>query len=457
MVTALDYAQSHREHFLEQLEDLVRIPSVGTDPAHAGDVQRTADWLAADMRRIGLANVEVAPTGGNPVVYGEWLGAGAKAPTVLIYAHYDVQPAIKEDGWDTEPFEPTRKDGKVYGRGVADDKSHSVLVLKAAECYLASDEPCPINLKFLLEGEEESGSPNLGPFVRKNAQRLKADYCFVADGGMAVASQPDIFYALRGILAMEFTVRGPKTDLHSGLHGGQVHNPAQVIAEMVAKLHTADGKVAVPGFYDAVRALTEPERIELNKSDMTPDEFKHLVGAPQPWGEAGYSLVERGTARPTLEINGISGGYAGQGTKTVIPAQAFAKITCRLVADQQPAQIAALISDYLGKIAPPTVTLNIQTFGQSAPVTVPIDSAPVQALARAFKHHWKVPPLYKRLGGSIPIVGVFQDELHLPCVVLGFALLDAGIHGPNENYEIDLFNKGLDTLIVLYKEMVAAT
>ncbi len=260
MVTPLEYAQANRERFLKQWEDLVRIPSVGTDPAHAEDTQRAAEWLADDMRRIGLKNVEVSPTGGNPVVYGEWLGAGASAPTVLIYAHYDVQPAVKEDGWDTEPFEPTRKDGKIYARGISDDKSHSILVLKAAESYLQSDTPCPINLKFVLEGEEESGSPNLPVWVRQNTERLKADYCFIADGGISSADQPDITYALRGILAMEFTVRGPKTDLHSGMHGGRVHNPAQVVAEMVAKLHTEDGKVAVPGFYDDVRPLTERER-----------------------------------------------------------------------------------------------------------------------------------------------------------------------------------------------------
>jgi acetylornithine deacetylase/succinyl-diaminopimelate desuccinylase-like protein len=456
MVTALEYAQANRERFLKQWEDLVRIPSVGTDPAHAEDTRRAAEWLAEDMRRIGLHNVEVAPTGGNPVVYGEWLGAGANAPTVLIYAHYDVQPAVKEDGWDTEPFEPTRKDGKIYARGIADDKSHSVMVLKAAECYLKSDTPCPINLKFLLEGEEESGSPNLGGWVRQNAQRLKADYCFIADGGISSADQPDITYALRGILAMEFTVRGPKTDLHSGLHGGRVHNPAQVIAEMVAKLHTEDGKVAVPGFYDDVRPLTDRERAEFNKGDMTREQWEHEVGAPQPWGEAGYTLVERATARPTLEINGISGGYAGKGTKTVIPAQAFAKITCRLVDNQKPAKIAAQISDYLRKIAPPTVKLDIRIFAQADPVTVAIDSAPVQALARAFQQRWETEPLYRRSGGSIPIVSVFQEELKTPSVLLGFALTDAGVHGPNEHYHIDLFYRGLDTVITLFNEIASA-
>jgi acetylornithine deacetylase/succinyl-diaminopimelate desuccinylase-like protein len=453
VVTPLEYAQANRDRFLAQWEELVRIPSVGTDPLHKEDTRRAAEWLAADMRKIGLNNVEVSETGGNPVVYGEWLGAGANAPTVLIYAHYDVQPAIKEDGWDTEPFEPVHKNGKIYARGISDDKSHSIMTLKAAECYLKSDVPCPINLKFLLEGEEESGSPNLPGWVKNNTERLKADYTFVADGGISGVDEPDITYALRGILAMEFTVHGPKTDLHSGMHGGRVHNPAQVIAEMVAKLHTDDGKVAVPGFYDDVRQMTENERVELNKGDMTQAEWDHQVGAPQAWGEAEYSLVERATARPTLEINGIHSGYGGLGSKTVIPAKAFAKITCRLVDNQNPAIIATLVSDYLRKIAPPTVTLDVQQVDGSYPVTVPIDSVPVKALASALRSQWEVEPTYKRSGGSIPIVSSFLETLHTPSVLLGFGLPDAGIHGPNENYDIALFHKGLDTLIVLFNEM----
>ena len=452
---ALEYAQSHQEQFLEQLEDFIRIPSVSTDPAHKGDVQRAAEWLANDMRRFGV-NAEVLPTAGHPIVYGEWLGAGASAPTVLVYAHYDVQPAIKSDGWDSEPFEPYRSDGKVYGRGVADDKGHSLLVVKALECYLASGTPCLINLKFLIEGEEESGSENFAGFVRQNVERLKADYCIVADSGLTRADQPDIYYGIRGIAGVEFTVRGPKTDLHSGVHGGYVHNPAQVVAEMVAKLHSDDGSVTVTGFYDAVRTLPEAERAELNKNDLTPQDWADFVGAPQAWGQPEFTLLERVTTRPTLEINGIYGGYTGDGMKTVIPAQASAKITCRLVADQKPAEIAKLVSDYLHQIAPPTVTLEVETHHGGEPVTVPIDSAPVQALVRAFRHHWDAAPHFKRTGGTLPILSVFQEELKLPSVLLGFSLVDSGIHGPNEHFHIDLFYKGLDTLIVLYEELAVS-
>ncbi|MBC7811583.1 MAG: dipeptidase [Burkholderiales bacterium] len=455
MVTALEYAQSHHEQFLEQLEAFVRIPSVSTDPAHAEDVRRAAEWLADDMRRIGIT-AEIVPTKGHPIVYGEWLGAGEPAPTALVYAHYDVQPAIKSDGWDTEPFEPYRVDGKVYGRGVADDKGHSLLVVKALECYLASGTPCPINLKFLIEGEEESGSANFATFVRENTERLKADTCIVADSGLTRADQPDIYYGIRGITSVEFRVRGPKTDLHSGVHGGYVHNPAQVVAEMVAKLHNDDGSVAVPGFYDTVRLLPEAERAELNKNDLTAQDWADFVGAPQAWGEPGYTLLERATTRPTLEINGISGGYAGDGMKTVIPAQASAKITCRLVADQKPEQIGALVRDYLYQIVPPTVTLEVEVHAGGEPVTVPIDSAPVQALVRAFRYHWDAAPHFKRTGGTLPILSVFQEELKLPSVMLGFSLVDSGIHGPNEHFHIDLFYKGLDTLIVLYEELAVS-
>ncbi len=364
-----------------------------------------------------------------------------------------MQPAVKEDGWDTDPFEPTQNNGKIYARGISDDKSNCILTLKAAESYLKTNTPCPINLKFVLEGEEESGSPNLPAWVRSNTERLKSDYIFIADGGISEKEKPDITYALRGILAMEFSIKGPKTDLHSGMHGGRVHNPAQVIAEMVSKLHTDDGRVAVPGFYDDVRALTPREREELKKSDMTQAEWDHQVGAPVAWGESDYSLVERATARPTLEINGIGGGYQGLGTKTVIPSKAFAKITCRLVDNQNPATIETLITNYLHQIAPPTVTMEIKTFSQSFPVTVSLDSPPVKALASALRNRWEVEPTYKRSGGSIPIVGVFEQALHAPAVMVGFGLPDAGIHGPNENYDLDLFYKGLEAIIVLFTEM----
>lgn len=456
MTNAYEYAAHHGERFLQQLIDLTSIPSVGTDPAHAQDTLHAAEYLAEDMHRIGLDSIAVMPTGGNPVVYGEWLGAGSSAPTVLIYAHYDVQPAVLEDGWETEPFVPTQRDGKLFGRGIADDKSHTIMTLKAVESLLASDDGCPVNVKFLLEGEEESGSPNLLPFIQANRDKLQADMAIIADGGLEKADEPMIIYALRGLMAMEVRVNGPGTDLHSGVFGGIVHNPAQVIAEIVSRLHHDDGTVAVPGFYDDVIALSDEERATLNKAEITPQEWDELVGAPQSWGEPGYSLVERRGARPTLEINGIHGGYTGDGFKTVIPAQAAAKISCRLVANQNPQKIFDLVRDYIQTLTPPTVSIEFETFGFGNPITIDLDSPVVQALRRAYSLHWSNKVVFKRTGGTIPIVGMFRDELGIPGVPLGFALDDCGIHGPNENYRIDMFHKGVDTTIRFLQEIARA-
>jgi acetylornithine deacetylase/succinyl-diaminopimelate desuccinylase-like protein len=457
MTTAYEYAAQYRDRFLNQLVELSSIPSVGTDPAHADDTLRAAEWLAEDMRRIGLDNVEVMPTGGNPIVYAEWLGAGQDAPTVLIYAHYDVQPAVRSDGWDTDPFTPTEKAGRLYGRGVADDKSHSVMTLKAAEALLASDGGCPVNLKFVFEGEEESGSPNLPPFIQQQRAKLQAGMAIIADGGLEKPDEPMVIYALRGLTALEVCVTGPRSDLHSGIVGGMVHNPAQVIAEIVAQLHDADGRVTVPGFYDDVEVLSDEEREQLNRGEMTQAEFDHLVGAPQPWGEPQYSLVERTGARPTLEINGIYGGYTGDGFKTVIPSQARAKISCRLVANQDPEKIYQLVHDYILKIAPPTVTVEFEKHGFGDPVRVAIDHPIVKALVRAYDLHWPgTEVVYKRSGGTVPIIALFQNELGLPSVPFGFGLSDSGIHGPNENYMIDLFHKGVDTTIRFLQEIAAS-
>lgn len=453
MASALEYAGTNAERFLAQLEDLTRIPSVSTDPAFAGEIRRAAEWLADDMRRIGLEGVEISPTEGHPVVYAEWLGAGTGAPTVLLYAHYDVQPAAREDGWDSEPFEPTRRDGRVFARGVGDDKLHTVMILKVAESLLNAEQGCPVNLRIVLEGEEEMGSRNFAPWVRANRERLSADYCLVCDSGIETPDTPIIHYALRGMLAMEFAVHGPKADLHSGLHGGRVHNPAQAVAEMVAKLHAEDGSIAVPGFYEDVRGLAAEERAEMAKGGMSRDEFDAVIGAPEPWGEPGFTLEERATARPTLEINGIYGGYTGEGIKTVIPSRASAKITCRLVTDQKPERIYEQIEAYLREIAPPTVRLEVEMQGRADPVIVPMESPLVQAYARSMRKEWSRPPQYRRMGASIPITPVIQSELGTPTLIVGFNVLNGGFHGPNEFIHIDLFHRGTRTLIHLLEDL----
>ncbi|MFW5689033.1 MAG: dipeptidase [Spirochaetota bacterium] len=453
MATALEYAAEHGDRFLTELEALTRIPSVSTDPAFAPDVARAAEWLADRMRTAGLSAVEISPTAGHPVVYGEWSGAGAQAPTVLLYAHYDVQPAVREDGWDTDPFVPTRRDGRIFARGVGDDKLHAAMIVQLAESLLAAHEPCPVNLKLVIEGEEEMGSPNFVPWVRENAARLRADYVLICDGGIKAPDEPTVIYALRGMTALEFSVRGPRADLHSGTYGGKVHNPAQVIAEMVARLHHPDGRVAVPGFYDDVADLTPEERDQLNRHPITEESLQADVGIPASWGEPGYTLVERGTARPTLEINGISGGYAGEGVKTVIPSKASAKITCRLVNNQRPAKIAEQIESFLREIKPPTVELEITRQGTGDPIIVPPDSPLAQALVHAYSQTWDEAPRYVRMGGSVPIAPVFQAELDAPTLLVGFNVEKGGFHGPNEYIHTELFHKGLATMIHLLREL----
>ncbi|MEX0329786.1 MAG: dipeptidase [Puniceicoccaceae bacterium] len=450
---ALDYGIANSERFLRELEALTCIPSISTDPAYDQDIKRAAEWLKDRMEVAGLQSVEVAPTAGHPVVYGEWKGAGAGAPTVLLYAHYDVQPAELTDGWKTEPFKPTRKDGKIYARGVGDDKLHSVMIIQLAESFIKSGEMSPVNLKLIIEGEEEKTSPNLAPWIRENRDRLSADYVLICDGGIKSPDRPTIVYGLRGALGMEFTVHGPSTDLHSGLFGGCVHNPAQVIAEMVAKLHHPDGRVAVPGFYDEVKEMSAEERHQLNMNPVTAEELHSGTGIPDTWGEPGYTLLERSVARPTLEINGIYGGFTGEGMKTVIPATASAKITCRLVNDQVPSTIAQLIESYLNEIKPSTVTLKVKHQGEGDPVTVPIDSPLVQALDRSMEMTWGFKPEYRRMGGSVPVAPVFQNELGVPTLLLGFNVDNGGFHGPNEFIHMELFHKGLKTMVHLLRDL----
>ena len=453
---AQEYAIANGERFLEELEALTRIPSISTDPAHGEDMSRAADWLKVRMKKAGLQGVEVFTTAGHPVVYGEWKGAGVHAPTVLLYAHYDVQPAARADGWETDPFTPIRKDGKIFARGVGDDKLHSAMIIQVAESFLKSGEPPPVNLKLIIEGEEENGSQNFVPWIRENRERLKADYVLICDGAVKSPERPTIVYALRGALAMEFTVQGPSTDLHSGLFGGCVHNPAQVIAEMVAKLHHSDGRVAVPGFYDDVSDMTTEERHQLNLNPLTAEVLKSGTGIPDTWGEPGYTLLERSVARPTLEINGIYGGFSGVGMKTVIPSTASAKITCRLVNDQEPSKIAEQIESYLHQIKPSTVTLQVTRRAEAHPVTVPIDSPLVQALDRSIEKTWGRRPEYKRMDGSVPIAPVFQNQLDVPTLLLGFNVENGGFHGPHEFIHIQLFHKGLETMVHLLRDLGTA-
>lgn len=454
MTTAHDYANINREAFRQQLRDLLRIPSISTEPAQAGAVREAADWLADNMKRAGIENVAVMPTEGHPVVYGDWLHAGEDKPTVLVYGHYDVQPAVKADGWTNDPFDPIERDGKLYARGASDDKGQMFAHIKATESMLETDGTLPVNVKFMFEGEEEIGSPHLTAFLQTNREKLSADVCVISDTGIVAEDQPSIIYALRGLTAMEVTVQGPSHDLHSGMFGGAVHNPLQALATILAKLHNDDGSVAVPGFYDNVVALKDHEREELAKSNWSEDEWQQMTGAAQSWGEKTFTIRERIGARPTLEINGMVGGFYGEGVKTVLPAKAMAKITCRLVANQNPTRIYELIRDYIASIAPPTVTVEVKKLkGSGDPALIDIDTPAMQAAIAAYEKGWGARPLFMREGGSIPIVADFQRELKVPVVMMGFGLNTDGAHGPNEHFVIEMFHKGIDTIIYFMHEI----
>lgn len=452
MVSPNEYAKQHGEEYRAQLRDLIRIPSISTLPEKAGDVQRAADWLAKEMRRIGL-NAEVVQTAGHPIVYGEWMGAGENAKTVLVYGHYDVQPAEREDGWDTDPFEPVEKDGILYARGSSDDKGQMFAHVKAVESYLATEGKLPVNIKLLVEGEEEISSKHLGEFVKNNVERLKADVCVISDTGFMAKDQPAIVYSLRGLTYMELHVYGPSKDLHSGAFGGTVHNPGQALCEIIAQLHNPDGSVNVPGFYDDVLALSDEERAETAKTNWSDEKHLEVTGVPQIWGEAAYNLRERVGARPTLEVNGILCGFTGEGAKTVLPAKAMAKISCRLVANQDPHKIYELVRERIKALTPPTVTSELRLLHVGEPAITTLDSPAMQAAIAAYEQGWGKRPIFLREGGSIPIVADFMRELNLPVILMGFGLDTDGAHGPNEHFHIDMFHKGIDTAIHFLREV----
>ena len=457
MADAHDYAREHAVAFREALKALLRIPSVSTLAEHADDVRRAALWLADDMRRAGLAAELMESEGYLPLVYGEWNGAGASAPTVLIYAHYDVQPAHREDGWETNPFEPVERDGKIYARGAVDSKSHVIAQLKAAEALLASDAKPPVNLKFLFEGEEESNSEHITAFVTHNPALLKADVCVICDGSMPDVDQPVLVYGLRGIISMELEVTGPTQDLHSGHYGGNVHNPIQALAAILAQLHRPDGSVAVPGFYEGVCPLDAEERATLSEAlPWVEAEWAQVTGAPQPWGEPAFTLLERVGVRPALEFNGIAGGFYGEGFKTVLPASARAKISCRLVPDQQPEHIFALIQDCVRTLTPPTVRAQLRRVESGAPgILLDRKTIAMQAAASAYEKGWGRRPIFLREGGSVPVVATLQRELEASLVMMPFGYKGCRAHGPNEHVYIDMFHKGIDTAIHFIEELSA--
>jgi acetylornithine deacetylase/succinyl-diaminopimelate desuccinylase-like protein len=389
-------------------------------------------------------------------VYAEWLGAGPDAKTVLIYSHYDVQPAAIEDGWRTEPFVPTEIDGAIYGRGAVDSKIHVVAQLAAIACLFDGGTP-PVNVKVLLEGEEESGSEHIFAFVAENAEMLNTDVCIVSDGSMTNPDQPVQVYGLRGLVAMEVHVRGPRRDLHSGHYGGSVHNPAQALAEIISKLHDDSGRVTVPGFYDDVLPLDAEEREALEPMrEPFEAEWASGVTAQQHWGDPAYSLYERISVRPTLEINGIAGGYAGDGFKTVLPAAALAKISCRLVPNQDPARILTAVRDYIVSLAPPTVTLEVTAVEEGSPgFVVDRHSPAMRAVRTAYTKAWGRNPLWLRDGGSIPVVVSFQKHLSTSIVLMPFGHKEGGAHSQNEHILLSMFQRGIHAMLYFYEALAS--
>ena len=450
MTHAQDYAQTHAERFRQQLHDLLRIPSVSTDPAFASEVRRAAVWLTDHLAEMGL-KTELIETERHPLVYAEWLEAGADAPTLLIYGHYDVQPAVMADGWATEPFEPVEKDGKLYARGATDDKGQFFTHVKAVDALLQAEGTLPVNVKFILEGEEESGSGSISRFLNEHPERLQADVCVISDTSMSHIDQPEIVSGLRGGIALELHVTGPRQDLHSGMYGGTVHNPAQALAEILIKLHHADHSVAVPGFYDDVLLLNDDERAEIARLPWTEVDWQGETGAPAPWGEAEYNLRERIGARPTLEICGIASGYAGDGFKSIIPGKAIAKISCRLVANQEPVQVFEAVRDYIADITPPTVQSEVIYMRGAPAAQVDITHPAMQAAVTAYEQGWGAHPVFVREGGSIPIVAGFQAKLNLPVLLMGFGLSTDNLHGPNEHLTIEMFHRGVATSIAFLR------
>ena len=442
---ALKFCEQHRDRFVEELKAFCAIPSISTLPEHEGDVARAADWLVGQLRSLGMSGIEIMPTGGHPVVYAEWLRAPGR-PTVLVYGHYDVQPVDPIDEWNTPPFEPTIQGDCLYARGASDMKAQTLAHLKALEA-LASVGEYPVNLKFLLEGEEEVGSPHLAAFVDAHRDLLECDFILNCDGGIHAVDVPSITYGLRGLAYFELEVRGPASDLHSGVFGGAVHNPAQALCELVAGMHDDHGRITLPGFYDAVRALSDEERDTLARVPLPDDQWLALTGAPGLWGEEGYSILERIGARPTLDVNGIGSGFTGAGSKTVLPARAMAKISMRLVPDQDPSQVADQLRAYLEQRAPASISWELREMVHASPAIMERDSTWMRAAAKALEDVFGVPPAYKRDGGTIPVISVLKEKLGVDSVLLGFELPDAGFHGPNEKMHLPSFHRGIEVYV----------
>lgn len=443
------YVSDNKQRFLDELFELLRFPSVSADPKYRGEMIRTAEFVAEKLKAAGAVNVEICPTAGYPIVYGEKI-VDVSLPTVLVYGHYDVQPPDPLELWKTAPFEPTIRDEKIYARGACDDKGQFYMHVKAFELMMETNT-LPCNIKFMIEGEEEVGSSNLGIFVAENKEKLKSDVVLISDTSMISMEHPSLETGLRGLSYVEVEVTGPNRDLHSGVYGGAVANPATILAKLIASMHDENNHITIPGFYDKVLELSFKEREDLNKAPYDEAEYKEDLEVKELWGEKGFSTLERTGTRPTLEVNGIWGGYIGEGAKTVIPSKAFAKISMRLVPNQNSDEITRLFQNHFEKIAPKSVKVKVSPHHGGEPVVTPTDSVAYKAAQKAILQSFGKEPIPTRGGGSIPIVALFEEELGIKTVLMGFGLDSDNLHSPNEKFDIANFYKGIETIPLFHK------
>ena len=448
-----NYINNNKDRFINELLDMLRIPSVSADPMFKNDVLRTAEFVKERLEEAGADKVELCETAGYPIVYGEKM-VDPSLPTVLVYGHYDVQPADPYEFWTSPPFEPVIKDGKIYARGACDDKGQMYMHVKAFETMVQTGH-LACNVKFMIEGEEEVGSSNLGRFVKENRDKLRADVILISDTGMLGNDTPSITTGLRGLSYVEVEVTGPNRDLHSGLYGGAVANPINILCQMIASLHDENNHITIPGFYDNVQELSQEERAEMARAPFSLEKYKKALDLEEVHGEAGYVTMERNSIRPTLDVNGIWGGYTGEGAKTVIPSKAYAKISMRLVPNQSSGEITEKFRRHFESIAPKSVKVVVKPHHGGEPVVTPTDSVAYQAASRAYEETFGVKPVPVRSGGSIPIVAMFKSELGLDSVLMGFGLDSDAIHSPNEHFGVFNYMKGIETIPLFYKHFAA--
>ena len=453
-MNAYDYLELHRQDFLDELKTFLTMPTISTLSEHRADVQRGAEWVADNLRAMGMEHVEIFPTGngaGQPLVYADWLHA-QNAPTVLVYGHLDVQPVDPLHEWLTPPFTPTIHGDTIYARGASDMKGQTLAFMNALEALLKTNS-LRVNVKVIVEGEEEIGSPHFGEFLRAHQELLKCDVALNADSQMAGRDLPSIVYGLRGLCYFELWVYGPAQDLHSGVFGGSLHNPAQALAELIAGMHDANGRVTLPNFYDDVRVLSDDERAALARLPLSEEHWARAAGVTQVWGEEGFSIVERTGARPTLEVNGLLSGFTGEGSKTVLPAKAMAKLSMRLVPNQRPEKIRAQLEAYLRAHAPNTIRWELKQLAAGEPVLLNRDSRFVRAAADALRETFDAAPVFQLLGWSVPITNMLNDELGVDVVVMGFGLADDGTHGPNEHFYLPNFYRGMEAYARFFEKI----